>query len=297
MLSDRSYMRDSYPRSTRSALVWILSATIAGFVLVNLFQSWFLTHSFQNLFSLSVTDLSKGYAWQLLTYGFLHTPGTLFHVLLFCFSLLFLYLLGRELEGLLGTKQFVLLYLGGIVLGGAAWYATHYRFGTGMLMGAWPGIAALFTVFACLNANQRIPLLIFFVFPVTLKPKYLLWTAILIDVAGFALFELPQGQSRFGVHSPRLGGFLAGFLYFQLVYQRAWRTPDGLTEIELPKWLRKKQKVAAVEEPVYRVNVDRAQIKAEVDRILDKINSEGFGALTDDEKRLLDEAKDLLSRR
>ena len=35
---------------------------------------------------------------------------------------------------------------------------------------------------------------------------------------------------------------------------------------------------------------------AEVDRILDKINSHGFGALTEGEKRILDEAKDLLSR-
>jgi len=33
-----------------------------------------------------------------------------------------------------------------------------------------------------------------------------------------------------------------------------------------------------------------------VDRILDKINSHGFGALTVAEKRVLDEAKDLLSR-
>jgi hypothetical protein len=37
-------------------------------------------------------------------------------------------------------------------------------------------------------------------------------------------------------------------------------------------------------------------LRAEVDRILDKINSEGFGALTAEEKRLLDEARDLLSR-
>jgi hypothetical protein len=33
-----------------------------------------------------------------------------------------------------------------------------------------------------------------------------------------------------------------------------------------------------------------------VDRILDKINSHGFGSLSPEEKRLLDEAKDLLSR-
>ena len=43
-------------------------------------------------------------------------------------------------------------------------------------------------------------------------------------------------------------------------------------------------------------STSREDIRAQVDRILDKINSQGFGALTPDEKRLLDEAKDLLSR-
>jgi len=42
---------------------------------------------------------------------------------------------------------------------------------------------------------------------------------------------------------------------------------------------------------------NRDDLRAEVDRILDKINSQGFGALTADEKRVLDEARDLLSRR
>ena len=48
----------------------------------------------------------------------------------------------------------------------------------------------------------------------------------------------------------------------------------------------------------YQVNVGSpGDLRAEVDRILDKINSQGFGALTAEEKRMLDEAKDLLSRR
>jgi hypothetical protein len=41
---------------------------------------------------------------------------------------------------------------------------------------------------------------------------------------------------------------------------------------------------------------NRDDLRAEVDRILDKINSQGFGALTEEEKRKLDEAKDMLSR-
>ena len=48
----------------------------------------------------------------------------------------------------------------------------------------------------------------------------------------------------------------------------------------------------------YKVNLTtRGDLRAEVDRILDKINSSGFGALTAEEKRVLDEARDLMSRR
>ncbi len=50
--------------------------------------------------------------------------------------------------------------------------------------------------------------------------------------------------------------------------------------------------------PPYKVNVtSREDLRIEVDRILDKINSEGFGALTAQEKRLLDDAREALGRR
>lgn len=289
-------MRDSYPRTTRSALVWILSATIAGFILANVFERLFLTVQFTEVFGLSVDDIKQGHLWQFLTYAFVHKPGTPMDVLVFCFNLLCLYLLGRDLESFLGSKRFTWLYLCGVVAGGLAWAAVNARFG-GQLMGAWPGIAALFALFACLNANQRIPLLILFVFPVTLKPKYLAWAAVIYDVCGLIFLEIPRGDDRFGYHSAHLAGMLVGYLYFRLVHEREWRTPDGLAEIELPKWLRKKQQNADVAAPVYKVNFDRETLRAEVDRILDKINSEGFAALTHDEKQLLDDAKDLLSRR
>jgi len=37
-------------------------------------------------------------------------------------------------------------------------------------------------------------------------------------------------------------------------------------------------------------------LRTDVDHILDKINSQGFGSLTEEEKQTLDEAKDLLSK-
>jgi membrane associated rhomboid family serine protease len=301
MLSDRSYMRDSYPRTSRSALVWIISATVGGFLLSNVFERLFygprLSQSFTDFFALSLDGIKHGYIWQIVTYGFLHAPGNLLDVLFFCFNILCLYLLGRDIEALIGRKRFFWLYLGSMAIGGLLWLATNYRFGVGRAVGAWPGIAALFTLFACLNANQRVPLLIFFVFPVNLKPKYLLWAALTFDLLGYFLYEIRYGVSPFGYHSTHLGGMLGGYLYYRFVHEREWRTPDGLTEIELPKWMRKKQKAGATESPAFKVNLDREHLRAEVDRILDKINSDGFQSLTEEEKRLLDDAKDLLSRR
>jgi hypothetical protein len=49
----------------------------------------------------------------------------------------------------------------------------------------------------------------------------------------------------------------------------------------------------------YRVNLGtgRADLKVEVDRILDKINSHGFQSLSAEEKRVLDEARAAMTRR
>jgi hypothetical protein len=41
---------------------------------------------------------------------------------------------------------------------------------------------------------------------------------------------------------------------------------------------------------------EREHLKLEVDRILDKINSKGFGSLTPEERKTLDEARDMLSK-
>jgi hypothetical protein len=108
-----------------------------------------------------------------------------------------------------------------------------------------------------------------------------------------------RGQvSPFGyAHSAHLGGMLAGYLYFKLVHQREWRNPDGRAEIELPGWFRKSRKTTQVAPGKFKVNLtSREDLRAEVDRILDKINSQGFNALTSEEKQRLDEARDQLSR-
>lgn len=290
-------MRDSYDPSRNggvSVMTWLLSAIIAGFVLQNVFLRWFNAGEFFNsYFALSPYSVGTGKVWTLLTYGFLHDPRNLLHILA---NVLAIYFLGRELIPLLGTRRFVGVYLATVVTGGLLWLATNWQ-AQGLVFGASAAACGLLIIYAGFFPHRPITFLLFFILPVTLKPKHIAITLLLLDLAGFAFYEVLGAASPFGVaHSAHLGGMLAGWVYFRYVHDRAWR----LT------WPSRRAKTnprtAAMDFPADESDdgdlpPSTRDLRAEVDRILDKINSEGFGALTPEEKRLLDSAKDLLSRR
>ncbi len=298
MLSDRTYMRDSYSRSGTSVLTWLICAIVAGFVLQHVIYRWWtnprIGQSFENLFELTITGLKSGHIWTLFTYSFLHSIGNYLHII---GNLLALFFLGRELLPLLGPRRFLTLYLGGVLGGALLWAATNWTYG-GSVVGASAGVLALLVVYACINPNQPITLLLFFVLPVTLKPKWIAFGILALDAMGFLFYEVMGRTEPFSyAHSAHLGGMAAGYLFFRFVHQREWADPDRPSSIEVPRWFRR-AKAAPVAQN-YHVNVStptREDLRAEVDRILDKINSHGFGALTAEEKRRLDEAKNLLSR-
>lgn len=304
MSSDRPYLRGDYERERTSALTWLISALIAGFLVqLALGSSWLGGGGRVDQFmALTVPALQKGWGWTLLTHGFVHSTSFIVHLI---FNVFALYFLGRELLPMLGTKRFLGVFATATIMGGLAWSAVHWQFGGGeMHMGATAAISALFVVFACFFPNQHIRFLLFFVFPVTLKPKHVAMFLVGISLFGLLFYEIPGETLPLGMviaSSAHLAGMLTGFLYYRFVHDSHWsvisRQP---ADVELPRWM-KRAKRAPIAAPAIEVNVgpavpDKDNIRAEVDRILDKINSEGFNALTPDEKRVLDEAKDLLSR-
>lgn len=298
MLSDRSYMRSDYPRESTSALTWLLSAVIAGSVLQFVFGFFLNSDSFLRLFALSPGGLLQGKVWTLLTFTFLH--ANILHLVV---NALGLFLIGREIAPMLGSRGVVQFSVGASALGGLAWFATHFwATAPATLVGASAVVAAMFVFFACVAPEREITFLLFFVLPVTLKPKIAAWIFLALSVLGFLFNELAGGALGWGgdiAHSAHLGGMLAGWLYYRFFYaNNGWdRAADaGFFSRSL---FRRRAKPAAVPQtgtsPI--VPTAPADLRAEVDRILDKINSHGFGALTEQEKRLLDDAKDLLSRR
>jgi membrane associated rhomboid family serine protease len=297
MLSDRPYLRDDYPRERTSVLTWLICAIVAGFVL----QFLFGTLRFNNTpplteeFGLTVASLKAGKVWTLFTHGFLHDKFFLPHI---AANLLGLFFIGRELLPVLGARRFLGVYFGALIVGGLTWSLAHWQTG-GTYFGATAAVDALLVIFACFFPHRRIEFLFFFV-PVSLKPKYLALGLLVFDLFGLFVHEIQNLPLPFDftlAHSAHLGGMFAGWIYFRYLHDVPWTLPTVRSEddgLNRHKSLVGDSAVA----PVPQLDVSNpSDVRAEVDRILDKINSHGLAALTQDEKRLLDEAKALMTRR
>lgn len=295
MLYDRPYMRETSASTPRSMVFWIIGVMVAGFVFQQVMQVWFGSGLLWHYASLTVGGLRAGHAWTVLTYGLMHDG--LFHLLVNCLMLFFL---GRFLETEIGGKRLLQLSLWGAIGGAAGWTAVNFSRDTTLIGASAVGMAFM-TVFTCRQPRRPITLLLFFVLPITILPIWLLAILGGLDLFGLIFQELPGGPSSSVsiAHSAHLGGIAGGWLYHMLVLRRAgggtaWASS---TEIEKPRWFRKAQDTG-LSKASYKVEIRSAdELRAEVDRILDKINSDGFGSLTAEEKARLDEARDLLSRR
>jgi hypothetical protein len=200
-----------------------------------------------------------------------------------------------------GERRFLWIFLSAAVVGGGANVLVHWR-QPELLLGTWPAIMALFIVFACFYPDRELTLLLFFFLPVTVKPKYVALVLVAVDLFGFIFYEIGHAASPLGSglqYSAHLGGVVVGWIYFRYVHDAQWKISGSEADIELPRWAKARAASKAQNgEPAYKVNLgDRSNLRAEVDRILDKINSSGFGSLSAKEKKILDNARDLIGRR
>lgn len=309
MLSDRPYMRADSGRNPPSVLAWFLGLLVGVFVLQNIAELWISTRALQGLFdygALSSVGLGHGRIWTLITYSLLH--GSLTHLLLNGLGLFFV---GRELQDTLGSSRFLRLLIVAALGGALAWIGIHFQ-RTGNVIGASGILMGLLTVYACLHPRRPMTMLLFFIIPITIQPMWLVIVLGGIDLLGLLFRELPGHGTLYGVaHSAHLGGMAAGWIFYQLVLARKMPFLAGSAPaIEAPAWFRRRASRPAV---AYTVNLGssappsppraggqvtaREALRAEVDRILDKINLHGFGSLTAEEKHVLDEARQHLNPR
>lgn len=269
-----------------SPIKWLLVASAACFILQNILveglnQGWLVGG-----LVLSGPGIQSGYLWTLWTYSLFH--GGIFHLLL---NLLGLYFVGKPLEMYLGPRKLWGVYLSSVGLGGLAWLSLHVS-STNTLVGASAGILGLLTYFCCLYPQQPITLLLFFILPIQLKPKWLILGILGVEAFGLLATEL-KGEANVA-NSAHLGGILAGFMCFWLFEKGLKLGTIKAKTFEKPKWLKMKKRFSP---QAFTVNISEKELlRKEVDRILDKINQEGFGSLSPHEKQVLDRAKEFLKK-
>lgn len=151
--------------------------------------------------------------WQILTYGWLHGGGA--HIF---FNLFAVWMFGKTIELVWGSKRFLIYYLVCVVGAGFVQLVvtTQMAATTGRVVGtvgASGGVFGILLAFAVLFPNQKILLLIP---PIPIKAKFF--------VIGYGALELYLGitQTNSGVaHFAHLGGMVFGFILIRYwVFQR-----------------------------------------------------------------------------
>lgn len=236
--------------------------------------------------------------WQLLTYAFVHVD--IFHIL---WNMVFLYFAGREVEAIYGQRDFLLMYLTAAVIAGFAWAILDLRQpGMAIMYGASGAVAAALFIFVLYYPRREI--LLFFVLPV---PMWL-FAIIFLGRDLIGMMSSMQGNETEPVaFAAHLSGAAYGFLYKR--FDLRWTRLLG----DLKFGRRNRLKIFSPEAKARRPGRQGAatsgrsgaagigrpssafadeQFDAKLDEILAKIAREGRSGLTEEEKRILQEASE-----
>lgn len=256
----------------RVALLTLIGANVAIFVtqlFLNAYQPGFV----REFLGLSDQGLRNAYGWQFLTASFLHDGP--WHLL---GNMLILYLLGRDVESILGQRHFVFLYLAGAA-GGELGHLFLMP-SSSVLLAASGGVAAVLVAYATILPELELTAFGSSRLALRLKAKHLATGAILI-----ALLLLIFDRASTVSHSAYLGGCAAGWLYAHLL---GFGRPSSLQRA-----LRQRK----VDAERYReMSVERF-IAEEVDPLLEKISRAGMQSLTWNERRTLAKAREKMTEK
>jgi len=261
-----------WKEQSRVILLGLIGINVVAFV-AQLFLDAYQPGFVGEYLGLSDRGVHAAYGWQFFTALFLHDGP--WHLL---GNMLILYLLGRDVESIIGHQQFLLLYVTGVFAGELGHLFLMPE--TSVLFAASGGIAAVLVAYATILPELELTSVISFLLPVRLKAKYLAYGAFAIAIWGVTL-----GRNGTVAHSAYLGGIVAGWFYAHLlgfgrasILQRALR--QRRTEVDR-----------------YRAMTADQFISEEVDPILDKISREGLKSLTWNERRILARAQEKIAEK
>ncbi|MEY2518818.1 MAG: hypothetical protein QOF24_577 [Verrucomicrobiota bacterium] len=261
-----------WTQQPRVVLLGLIGLNLAVFV-TQLFLDAYQHGFVREYLALSDRGLRAAYGWQFITAGFLHDGP--WHLL---GNMFLLYLLGRDVESIVGQRHFLFLYLTGTAAGELG--HLFLMPATSVLLGASGGVAAVLVAYAAILPELELTSMMFFLLPVRLKAKHLAYGAFTIAVLGI-VFDRTGAVA----HSAYLGGCLGGWLYAHLL---------GFGR---PSILQRALRQRRADAERHRMMSAEQFIAEEVDPLLDKISREGIDSLTRSERRLLAKAREKIAEK
>jgi len=252
------------PRVTR-ALLWITSILGALFFVLAMFDSTAaVVAPVYRVFALGPAVWREWApwlpAWQLATYGFLHSTTDAWHVV---FNMLALFFFGGQLEGIVGGRRFLGLYLASIALGGLVQLSASLAMGQSIpVVGASGGVLFAIIAIATLRPHQIVTFII-----IPIRMRTLAYILVGSDVLRL-LYALSGhgGDIAFLVH---LTGAAFGFVAVKANW--IWFDPMSAWQA------RRAQQVVE----------DAEHDEQRLDRLLQQIHDRGIGSLTGREREFL----------
>jgi membrane associated rhomboid family serine protease len=254
----------------RVVLLTLIGANVAFFV-TQLFLDAFQPGFVRDYLALSGRGIRDAYSWEFFTAIFLHYGP--WHLL---GNMLVLYLLGRDLECILGSRHFLYLYLAGAIAGELG--HLFLMPSDCILLAASGGVAAVLVAYATILPELELTAMMLFM-PIRLKAKYLAYGAFVVAVV-LVCFD----RRGTVVHSAYLGGCAAGWLYAHLL---------GFGR---PSFLQRFLRHQRSETERYEQMSLEQLMREEIDPLLEKISRQGIISLTRSERRTLSKARDKILR-
>ncbi len=277
------YNRDYFRNDNRplregflaSGFKWIIAVNVVVFI-CQIVSNDALTR----WLDLAPDDVRHGQIWRLVTYAFCHdTHGLPLHIL---FNMLFLYWFGATLERMYGTREFVLFYLAGALVSGAA------NLGLSLLLrDQAPAIGASGAVMAVLMLYAiHFPRDEMYVFLFRVQVRFVVLFYVVVDLLPVLQAVRGDGRTDNVAHMAHLGGLAFGYLYhhFGLRLDRGWGSIKNLRAPRIR--IKRPPESIRVYDP-YKEEDPSENLDVKVDAILAKIQAHGEASLNDQERETL----------
>ena len=197
MLYDRPYMRRMmFNGEIKPFSISLIITLVITFIFVSvfrLFSSEWYNLCFQ-FFSFKSSDHGISILWRLLTYILLHDGP--FHLIM---NLLGIFFIGRVLEVEIGKKDFIYLCFFSSVCGCLFWYT--FNSPGQYLVGSSSIVMGCLACYCLRNPDNFITLLLFFVLPCRIKPKWIL-IGVLSDINRTTGMDTVGMLAQLGIMNP-----------------------------------------------------------------------------------------------